>query len=207
MLRQNILIVDDHPENLVALEAILENENRNLVKANSGQEALTLAVKMDFALVLLDVQMPDMDGFEVASLMRKHKKTRSIPIIFVTAINKDQQYVFKGYEAGAVDYLFKPLDPLILEHKVQFFLGLDNKNRQLERRIEEVTRLKEDNDLLLKSIGEALIGVNTDGGITFANPAATDAFNIDLEDLLGRNISSLLAYDEKGDLPFFWPQS
>ena len=143
MLQQNILIVDDHPENLVALEAILDADGRNLVKANSGQEALTLAVKMEFSLVLLDVQMPEMDGFEVASLMRKHKKTKTIPIIFVTAINKDQKYVFQGYESGAVDYLFKPLDPIILEHKVRFFLELDYKNKQLQRRINEVMQLKE----------------------------------------------------------------
>ena len=207
MLQQNILIVDDHPENLVALEAILENEDRNLVKANSGQEALTLAVKMEFALVLLDVQMPDMDGFEVASLMRKHKKTRSIPIIFVTAINKDQQYVFKGYEAGAVDYLFKPLDPVILEHKVKFFLELDFKTKQLQRRIDEVMRLKEDNDLLLKSVGEAVIGVDTAGEITFVNPAATKIFNSPIDSILGKNISSILSYDDSGDLPFLWPKS
>lgn len=207
MLQQNILIVDDHPENLVALEAILDAEDRNLVKANSGQEALTLAVKMEFSLVLLDVQMPDMDGFEVASLMRKHKKTKSIPIIFVTAINKDQKYVFKGYESGAVDYLFKPLDPIILEHKVRFFLELDYKNKQLQHRIDEVMQLKEDNELLLKSVGEAVIGVNTVGCITFANPAATSIFNSEINTLLGTNISGLLSYDEEGDQPFKWPES
>jgi len=207
MLQQNILIVDDHPENLVALEAILDAEDRNLVKANSGQEALTLAVKMEFSLVLLDVQMPDMDGFEVASLMRKHKKTKSIPIIFVTAINKDQKYVFKGYESGAVDYLFKPLDPIILGHKVRFFLELDYKNKQLQRRINEVMQLKEDNELLLKSVGEAVIGVNTAGGITFVNPAATKIFNSKIDTLLGTNISDLLSYDEESDQPFIWPES
>lgn len=207
MLQQNILIVDDHPENLVALEAILDAEDRNLVRANSGQEALTLAVKMEFSLVLLDVQMPDMDGFEVASLMRKHKKTKSIPIIFVTAINKDQKYVFKGYESGAVDYLFKPLDPIILEHKVRFFLELDYKNKQLQHRIDEVMQLKEDNELLLKSVGEAVIGVNTAGCITFANPAATTIFNSEINTLLGTNISGLLSYDEECDQPFIWPES
>ena len=207
MLQQNILIVDDHTENLVALEAILEDEHRNLIKANSGQEALTLAVKTEFALILLDVQMPDMDGFEVASLMRKHKKTRTTPIIFVTAINKDQQYVFKGYESGAVDYLFKPLDPVVLEHKVRFFLELDDKSRQLKQRIDEVMRLKEDNDLLLKSVGEAVIGIDTQGKITFANPAAAHTFETEIDSILGKNISQILSYDEAGKCPFLWPES
>ena len=89
-MKQNILVVDDHRENLIALEAILDADGRNLVMAQSGNEALSLALKHDFALVLLDVQMPEMDGFEVAELMRKNKKTRHIPIIFVTAISKEQ---------------------------------------------------------------------------------------------------------------------
>jgi CheY-like chemotaxis protein len=108
-MKQNILVVDDHRENLIALEAILDGEGRNLVMAQSGNEALSLALKYDFALVLLDVQMPEMDGFEVAELMRKNKKTHHIPIIFVTAISKEQKYVFKGYECGAVDYRSNPL--------------------------------------------------------------------------------------------------
>ena len=113
----NILLVDDKPKNLIALEGVLDNPRLNLVKANSGREALSLILDYDFALVLLDVQMPDMDGFETAELMRGIEKTKHIPIIFVTAINKDQKYVFKGYEAGAVDYMFKPVDPEILNSK------------------------------------------------------------------------------------------
>lgn len=206
-MQQNILLVDDHPENLIALEAILDAPNRNLVKAYSGQEALALAIKIDFSLVLLDVQMPEMDGFEVASLMRKHKKTRSLPIIFVTAINKDKQYIFKGYEAGAIDYLFKPVDPVILEHKVQFFLELDEKNRLLQHRLDEISRLKETNELLLKSVGEALLGVDEKGQITFANPAASEVFGATATDLLQKNISALLFYDEAGNSPFRWLES
>lgn len=207
MLKQNILLVDDHPENLIALEAVLEAPDRNLVKAYSGQDALGLALKMDFALVLLDVQMPEMDGFEVASWMRKNKRTRSIPIIFVTAINKDQQYIFKGYESGAIDYLFKPVDPIILTHKVSFFLELDEKNRLLQNRIDEIIRLKETNELLLKSVGEALIGVDVSGNITFANPAASEVFNVPADNLLQQNISSLLAYDDTDENPFVWQES
>ncbi|MFZ5755720.1 MAG: response regulator [Pseudomonadota bacterium] len=132
-----ILMVDDTPENLYSLEAILEAPGRVLVKANSGPEALKVLLKQDVSLVLLDVQMPGMDGFEVAEIMRSNPKTKNVPIVFVTAINKDQKYVFKGYQAGAVDYLFKPLDPVILASKIDFFLQLDRQRRDLERKIRE----------------------------------------------------------------------
>ena len=95
--RTNVLIVDDRPENLLALESLLENPSLNILKANSGNEALGLVLRHDFALVLLDVQMPEMDGFETAELMRSSLKTKHIPIIFVTAISKEQQHIFKGY--------------------------------------------------------------------------------------------------------------
>ncbi len=134
---QTILMVDDTPENLYSLEAILEAPGRTLVKANSGPDALKVLLKADVSLVLLDVQMPGMDGFEVAEIMRSNPKTKNVPIVFVTAINKDQKYVFKGYQAGAVDYLFKPLDPVILASKIDFFLSLDKQRRDLERKIRE----------------------------------------------------------------------
>ena len=137
MIEQKLLLVDDQPANLVSLEAVLEGEDRTLLKAHSGQEALKILLKEDISLVLLDVQMPGMDGFEVAELMRQRKDTQTIPIIFVTAISKEKKYVFKGYQAGAVDYLFKPLDPLILTSKVDFFLGLDKQRRELQAKLKE----------------------------------------------------------------------
>ncbi|WP_062817293.1 two-component system response regulator [Alcanivorax sp. NBRC 102024] len=137
MIEQKLLLVDDQPANLVSLEAVLEGEGRTLIKAYSGQEALKILLKEDISLVLLDVQMPGMDGFEVAELMRQRKDTQTIPIIFVTAISKEKKYVFKGYQAGAVDYLFKPLDPLILKSKVDFFLSLDKQRRELQQKLRE----------------------------------------------------------------------
>ena len=137
MIEQKLLLVDDQPANLVSLEAVLEGEGRTLLKAHSGQEALKILLKEDISLVLLYVQMPGMDGFEVAELMRQRKDTQTIPIIFVTAISKEKKYVFKGYQAGAVDYLFKPLDPLILTSKVDFFLGLDKQRRELQAKLKE----------------------------------------------------------------------
>ena len=137
MMQQKILLVDDEPANLVSLEAILEDEDLELLKAESGPEALKMLLNEDVSLVLLDVQMPEMDGFEVAELMRNRKNTQNIPIIFVTAISKEDQYVFKGYQVGAVDYLFKPLDPTILKSKVDFFLKLDRERRELQEKLKE----------------------------------------------------------------------
>lgn len=131
--KTDILIVDDRPENLLALESLLESPDLNIIKAASGNEALGLMLQHDFALVLLDVQMPEMDGFETAELMRGSEKTRDIPIIFLTAISKEQRHVFKGYETGAVDYLFKPLEPEILKSKVKIFLDLYGQRKALER--------------------------------------------------------------------------
>jgi len=139
-MKLNILIVDDRPENLLALETLLKSPDLNVIKATSGNEALTLILKYDFALVLLDVQMPDMDGFETAELMRGLDKTKHIPIIFVTAISKEQKHVFRGYETGAVDYLFKPLDTDILQSKVNVFLELHRRKRALERMNEELKK-------------------------------------------------------------------
>ena len=118
----NILIVDDKPANLLALRKILAKPDLNIVEASSGNDALALLLEYDFALILLDVQMPEMDGFETAEIIRGNEETKGIPIIFVTAISKEQKYVFEGYDKGAVDYLFKPLDPDILKSKVNINL-------------------------------------------------------------------------------------
>ncbi|OGR07119.1 MAG: hypothetical protein A2511_11250 [Deltaproteobacteria bacterium RIFOXYD12_FULL_50_9] len=130
--KQNILIVDDRPVNLMVLRDLLASDDLNIVEATTGNEALSLIFEYNFSLILLDVQMPEMDGFETAELLRGIERSRNIPIIFVTAISKEQKYIFKGYEVGAVDYLFKPLDPHILKSKVRVFLELDFQKRQLE---------------------------------------------------------------------------
>ena len=148
----NILIVDDRTENLLVLESLLENIDCNIIKATSGNEALSLMLYYEFALVLLDVQMPDMDGFETAEYIRMNSKTRYVPIIFVTAISKEQKCIFKGYEIGAVDYLFKPIEPIMLQSKVKVFLELYNQKkmieeqaRLLEMKVKELSELQEAN--------------------------------------------------------------
>lgn len=133
-----ILLVDDRSENLLALESVLSGLNCTIVTALSGYETLSLVMKEDFALILLDVRMPDMTGFEVAELLRGKRSTQHIPIIFVTAQSKDQAFVFKGYEAGAVDYLLKPVDPDILRNKVNVFLELDRQKKLLQRQTQRL---------------------------------------------------------------------
>jgi signal transduction histidine kinase len=134
--RVNILMVDDRVENLLALEAILEPLGENLVRAYSGRDALSQLLRRDFAVILMDVQMPRMDGFETATLIKDRERSRHIPIIFVTAISKDQQYVFKGYSAGAVDYISKPFDADILRSKVAVFCELYRKGEQVRHQAE-----------------------------------------------------------------------
>lgn len=140
-----ILLVDDRPENLLSLEALLSDEGYKLVRAMSGNEALLQTLRQDFALVLLDVQMPQMDGFETAELMRVNPKTRNIPIIFVTAGMKDLKFQFKGYDTGAVDYLAKPIEPVILKSKVRIFADLYHQRHEIEHHknnLEELVQIR-----------------------------------------------------------------
>lgn len=132
----NILLVDDQPENLLALEAILGDLGENLVQATSGEEALRCLLYDDFAVILLDVQMPEMDGFEVATLIRRRQRSRETPIIFLTAFSTTEQFMFQGYALGAVDYLIKPIAPNILRSKVQIFIELFKKTEALRQKTE-----------------------------------------------------------------------
>jgi len=132
MRKINILIVDDIPANLLALESILEQPALNIIKANSGPEALAYLLEHEFALILLDVQMPNMDGLEFAELVRGTQKTKHVPIIFITANDQDMDTIRRAYSIGAVDFLFKPLDEIILKNKVQVFLDLYSQRKTLE---------------------------------------------------------------------------
>ncbi len=131
--RVSILLVDDRPENLLALEAILEPLGQLLIRATSGPEALKKVLELDLSVILLDVQMPGMNGFEVAEIIKSREKSRTIPIIFLSAISKEDAYVFKGYSMGAVDYVFKPFNPDVLRSKVAVFVDLYLKQREIQR--------------------------------------------------------------------------
>jgi two-component system, sensor histidine kinase and response regulator len=136
--RVNILLVDDQPANLVALEAMLQGLGQNLIKANSGREALKWLLTHEFAVVLLDVKMPDMDGFETATLIRERDKSRHTPIIFLTAADQSQTYAVRGYAVGAVDYLVKPVVPEFVRSKVAVFVELAKKNELLRRQTQRL---------------------------------------------------------------------
>lgn len=151
--RAKILLVDDRPENLVALEAVLGALDQTLVRANSGEEALKALLTDDFAVILLDVQMPGLDGFETAAHIKRRERTKDIPIIFLTAVSNGPHHTFRGYAAGAVDYLSKPFDPWILRAKVSVFVELHRKNQLL----------REQSALLAQRLSE---GVGTAAGAT-----------------------------------------
>ncbi|MFG1947477.1 two-component system response regulator [Nonomuraea sp. NPDC048826] len=129
--RAKILLVDDREENLIALEAILSSLDLVPVRARSGEEALKALLNTEFALILLDVRMPGMDGFETAAHIKRRERTRNIPIIFLTVVDSAPDYAFRGYAAGAVDYLTKPFDPWVLRAKVSVFADLYNMNKRL----------------------------------------------------------------------------
>ncbi|MYT69730.1 MULTISPECIES: response regulator [unclassified Streptomyces] len=131
--RASILLVDDMEDNLVALEAVLGSLNEPLVRARSGEEAMKALLRHRFAVVLLDIRMPGMDGFETATNIKRLDQTKDVPIIFLTGTDADAGYAFRGYATGAADYLTKPFDPWVLRAKVTVFLDLHRKSQQLER--------------------------------------------------------------------------
>jgi CheY-like chemotaxis protein len=135
-----ILMVDDRPENLLALEAILQGLGHELIKAVSGEEALKCLLTTEVAVILLDVQMPGMDGFETAAHVKRREKTRDIPILFLTAIDGEAHQAFRGYAAGAVDYLAKPFDPWVLKAKVGVFVELSQRRHELTVQAEGLRR-------------------------------------------------------------------
>jgi PAS domain S-box-containing protein len=201
----DILIVDDRAENLLALEAILEPLHQRLVRASSGEEALRRLLERDFALILLDVQMPGMNGFETARLIKSRERTKYIPIIFLTAISKEEAYVFEGYSVGAVDYLFKPFQPEILRSKVAAFVDLYVRQRNVAAK-EALVRESERRELELRHMRElwesqarfrevvtsaldAIILFDDTSTITLFNSAAERMFCCTSADAVGTSIA------------------
>lgn len=166
----HILLVDDRPENLLALEAVLDSEQYTLIKATSGEEALRYLLKYDFAVIVLDVQMPGMDGIETARLIKARDKTKDIPIIFISANSKDAEHLFAGYSAGAIDYMVKPFIPQILKSKIEGFVDmyqtnnrlkiqsmqLHQKTQELEKTNRELVQAKEEAEIAAKAKTEFL---------------------------------------------------
>lgn len=163
-----LLVVDDYPENLISMRALLARQDWQVLTASSGTEALSALLEHEVDLVLLDVQMPGMDGFEVARLMRGSQRTRLTPIIFLTANEQSQAAVLKGYASGAVDYLFKPFDPQILKPKVHALLEQQRNRRSLQRLSRDLEAARAFNASVLNNAAEGILVVNENGGITFA---------------------------------------
>jgi len=188
----NVLLVDDHPENLLVLEAILDSLGQNLVRATSGAEALRSLLNQDFAVILLDVQMPDLDGFETAELIRQRERSRHTPIIFLTAFSTSDNMVFKGYSLGAVDYLFKPIEPEILKSKVAAFVDLFQKSAEVKRQAAQLiamnTELQKREEMFRSLSACSPVGIfltNAAGKCIYTNPRYQAIYGIKQEESLG----------------------
>ncbi|RIJ13240.1 hybrid sensor histidine kinase/response regulator [Pseudomonas sp. 91RF] len=151
-IQAKLLIVDDLPENLLALEALIKREDRTVYKAHSADEALSLLLQHEFAMAILDVQMPGMNGFELAELMRGTEKTKNIPIIFVSAAGRELNYAFKGYESGAVDFLHKPLDIHAVKSKVNVFVDLYRQSKAMKQQVEALEQSRREQEALLQQL-------------------------------------------------------
>lgn len=203
--RVKILLVDDNAGNLLALEAVLEGMGEELVKASSGKEALRRLLEDDFAAILLDVKMPDMDGFETAALIRSRDRSRHTPILFLTGYKSEEQ-LYKAYSLGAVDFLFKPIVPEILRSKVQVFVELSRttdllrrqaealqaKNAELERSVLEQRRAEGRFRALLDAAPDPMVISDDRGTIQIVNCQAEAAFGYRRDELLGRDIRLLV---------------
>ncbi len=201
-----ILIVDDNQNNLFTLRALIEKHmDVELLEADSGQSALDIALRNPrIDLIILDVQMPEMDGFQTATMLKVRKKTRDIPIIFLTAAYKTDEFQQKGYEVGAADYLLKPIDDNQLINKISTYLRLIEKERDMNRRLEmlveertaELRLAKQYLENVINNMGEALLLLEPDGRIKAANPAACRMLDYQLADLLGMAIGDVFEEEE-----------
>lgn len=213
-----LLLVDDRPENLIALEGVLDGQGVVLITATSGNDALRHTLKHDFALVLLDVQMPDMDGFETAELMRANPKTRNLPIIFVTAGMKHLQHRFKGYDLGAVDYLIKPFEPHVLQSKVRVFAELHRQRRELEMHqlqleakiLERVSQLQDSEErfrLLATLSPVGIFQIDAGGDCLFVNQRWSEISGLSPEQAAARGWMQSIATEDRETVVASWHEA
>lgn len=202
----NILMVDDRHENLLALEAVLTSPRYRLITAKSGEEALRWVLKEEFAVILMDVQMPGLNGFDTAKIIQEREKTKDVPIIFITALSQTTENVLHGYSIGAIDYIIKPFDPIILKCKVEAFVSIYlNRKKVMEQKEEITKRTKELEDAYYKlkkseavsrAFGEASIDcfftLDKEATILSVNPAVSGMFGYDEEEIIGKKIDLLL---------------
>ena len=193
---QILLVVDDRPENLEAMQALLEHGDWQLRCVDGGEAALQCLLEEDVGLVLLDVQMPHMDGFEVARLMRGNPRTRHTPIIFVSAIAQTQDAVLRGYATGAVDFILKPFDPSVLRHKIHALLEHERSRSELLHLSQQLDSARAFNASVLDNAAEGIMVVGEDGRISFANPAMAQMLQGAVSDLVGSDMLSYLVSPE-----------
>jgi PAS domain S-box-containing protein len=202
-----LLIVDDNANNLFSLRSLVQTHmNVDVLEASSGQQALDIALTTPgIDLIILDIQMPEMDGFQTASMLKIRKKTQDIPIIFLTAAFKADEFLQKGYQLGAADYLLKPIDDNLLLNKISTYFRLIEKERSLNRKLEELVaertgELNQANRYLrgiIENMGEALLVLSPDGLIKSANPAACRMLEYSEDDLRGMNIGDVFEESEQ----------
>jgi len=202
-----LLIVDDHEHNLFTLRTLIQQYMEvDILEETSGQAALDTALKEPgIDLIILDVQMPEMDGFQTASMLKIRKKTRDIPIIFLTAAFKTEEFQKKGYEVGAVDYLLKPIDDNQLINKISTYFRLIEKEREMNRLLEEqvaartaeLAQAKQHLENIINYMGEALLVLNPAGQIVSVNPTACRMLDYSQEDLVGMSIGDVFEEDDQ----------
>ncbi len=201
---RTLLVVDDREANLVAMEALLGDGDWQVHTVNSGEAALQALLDLDVELVLLDVQMPGMDGFEVARLMRGNPHTRYTPIIFVSAIAHTRDSVLRGYATGAVDFILKPFDPQVLRHKINTLLSHEHNRRDLQLLSQQLDSARAFNASVLSNAAEGILVVGEDGYISFANPAIAQMLHTSVEQLQGTPLLDHLAAPQ---MPHAWRDS
>ncbi len=188
----SILLVDDRKENLDVLELILQELGRPIVRAGSGPDALRKLLERDFAVVLLDVRMPEMDGYETAALIRGRQRSRHTPIIFLTAFDTDREELRRAYSIGAADFIFKPIVPEILRSKVSVFVDLKEKTDLVQRQLEELRRGEERFRALAETANDAIVSADGAGNIIYTNRAAERIFGYASGDLAGQPLTRLM---------------
>lgn len=220
--KPNILLVDDRPENLFVMEEVLRSPRYNLIRAQSGAEALKQVLSNELAVILLDVRMPIMNGFETAELIRQRDRSRDVPILFVTAINKEEPYVHRGYDLGAADYIFKPFDPQVLRAKVAFFVDLFEKNRQIARQSEilrqseqkekqrQFAELRQQNEARYRNLADAIPQIvwitSASGHVDYVNRRGMDYLG-GMEGPPGSLMYDLLHPDDYGYASAQWAEA
>ena len=188
---QKILIVDDKEQNLFTLRKVLDELDVEFVEATYGNDALKATLHNDFALAILDVQMPDMDGYELAELLRCDPKTENLPIIFLSAVYHDDYHVFKGYDSGAVDFIIKPYEPKILLSKVNFFLQLHQQKLALEKAV-ELEKNKNYLENILFSMSDAIFVINLQGRIDICNQGSQSLVGYEQDEMVGQPLHAFL---------------